>query len=323
MERDILRVEDLHVAFITSAGPVNVINGVDFSLQKEEATGILGESGSGKTVLSKAILNVIPPPGQVTEGSILFLNGEDLVKKPEDEMRLIRGNEIAMIPSNPHERLNPMEDIATQMINVCLAHRDIRKKDALSIASDMLEKVQIPDVRKRLWAYPHELSGGMAQRVLIAMALIHSPRLIVADHPTFGLDVTTQLQILDLLQELISTTESGLMMITSDVGIITHYCDKIAVLYHGRVFEYAGVDEFLKGPNHPYSVLLITAATLDMRKRKLVIRKSEKLDMINPPRGCYFSSICQMAQMTCKRDDPPLREISKKHFIRCHFTESL
>lgn len=322
MEKETLRVEDLQVGFFTEKGVVKVINGVDFSLKEKEAIGILGESGSGKTILAKSILNTIPPPGQITQGSIFF-KGEDLIKKSEQQLRLIRGKEIAMIPSNPHEKLNPLENIGTQIANAYLAHKKAPRKEALSFALKMLEEVRISDARRRIFAYPHELSGGMAQRVLIAMSLIHSPRLIVADQPTFGLDVTTQLQILNLLQELVSHRGSCLVMITSDIGIISHYCNKIAVLYHGRIVEDAAINEFFKGPNHPYSTLALAAASLVMDNRELLIKESEQLNLRDLPKGCYFANICEIAKTVCKEKSPSLKKLSRNHFVRCHFLERL
>lgn len=323
---EVLKVENLHVCFFKKEKEIHVLNGLDFSLREGEALGILGESGSGKTVLAKAILNVITPPGKIIQGSIYYRNQVglvDLIEKEEKELQSLRGKYLAMIPSSPHDWLNPLENVGTQMMNAIFAHKNISKIECFERSEKMLEEVRIPDPKKRMFAYPHELSGGMAQRVLIGMALLNEPQVIIADNPTFGLDVTTQIQIMNLLHQLLSFRGSCLLMNTTNVGLITHYCDKIAVMYHGKIIEYADIDSFLEGPNHPYSTMLLVADTLEVRGKSLQIEKSEKLDISNLPKGCYFQNICKMSTKSCADHSPELNEISKKHLIRCHYLESI
>jgi len=320
---EILRVENLHLCFPKKEKEIHVLNGIDFSLHEGEALGILGESGAGKTVLVKAILNITTAPGKITQGNIYYRNKTDLIKSKEKELRSLRGKDLVMIPSNPHAWLNPLEKVGKQMMNVVFAHKKISRKECFKRAEKMLEEVRIPDPKQRMLTYPHELSGGMAQRVLIGMALLNKPQAIIADNPTFGLDVTTQIQIMNLIRELLSSRGSCLLINTTNIALITHYCDKIAVMYHGIIIEHADVSSFLDGPNHPYSTMLLVAATLDIREKSLKIRESEKLDMSNRPKGCYFQNICKMATKLCAVQLPELKKISKNHFIRCHYLEKL
>jgi ABC-type dipeptide/oligopeptide/nickel transport system ATPase component len=253
-----LEVEDLHTYFFTAAGTVKAVNGVSFSLDPGKMLGLVGESGAGKTTLAHSIMRVVPPPGRVVKG-VTALFGRDLQKLAEDKLRRVRGKEIAMIVPNPRAELNPLLTIGEQLANVARTHLRVEKKQAFARAVEMLAQVKIPDPARRARAYPHELSGGMAQRVVIAMALIGEPKVTISDDATSGLDVTVQAQVLDLTLELLREKGSASLMITRDLGIVANYCDHVAVLYRGRVLEVAGVRSFFSAPRHPYSVELLSA----------------------------------------------------------------
>jgi ABC-type dipeptide/oligopeptide/nickel transport system ATPase component len=253
-----LEVDDLHTYFFTAAGVVKAVNGVSLRLEVGKMLGIVGESGAGKTTLAHSIMRVVPPPGRVVKGAT-SLFGRDLQQLPEEKLRLVRGKEIAMIVPNPRAELNPLLTIGEQLANVARAHLRLDRREAIKRAIEMLARVKIPDPARRARAYPHELSGGMAQRVVIAMALIGEPKVTISDDATSGLDVTVQAQILDLTLQLLHERDSASLMITRDLGIVANYCDHVAVLYRGKVLEIAGVRSFFSAPQHPYSIELLSA----------------------------------------------------------------
>ncbi len=259
-----LEIDDLHTHFFTAAGVVKALNGVSLQLERGMMFGLVGESGAGKTTLAHSIMRVVPPPGRVVKGETRLL-GRDLQALSEDALRRIRGSEIAMIVPNPRAELNPLLTIGAQLANVARAHLGVGIKEARERAVRMLAEVKIPDPARRAGAYPHELSGGMAQRVVIAMALIGEPKVTISDDATSGLDVTVQAQVLDLTLSLLRDGDSASLMITRDLGIVANYCDRVAVLYRGCVLEMADVRSFFANPRHPYSVELLEAFSYERR----------------------------------------------------------
>ena len=253
-----LEVNDLHTYFFTAAGVVKALNGVTLSVDRGKMLGLVGESGAGKTALAQSIMGIVPRPGRVVQGETKLF-GRDLQKLAEEDLRQIRGKEIATIVPNPKAELNPLLTIGDQLANVARAHLDISKDEAEERAVKILTEVGIPDPSRRVNAYPHELSGGMAQRVVIAMALIGEPKVTISDDATSGLDVTIQAQVLDLTLQLLRDHHSSSLMITRDLGIVANYCDNVAVLYRGRVLEAADVRSFFASPRHPYSKELLSA----------------------------------------------------------------
>jgi ABC-type dipeptide/oligopeptide/nickel transport system ATPase component len=253
-----LEITDLHTYFFTATGLVKAINGVSLRLEPGTMLGLVGESGAGKTTLAHSIMRVVPPPGRVVSGETRLF-GRELQTLPEAELRKVRGKQIAMIVPNPRAELNPLLTIGDQLANVARAHLALDKKAAAERAVEILTEVKIQDPARRARAYPHELSGGMAQRVVIAMALIGQPRVTISDDATSGLDVTVQAQVLDLTLRLLREHSSSSLMITRDLGIVANYCDRVAVLYRGRVLETADVKSFFAEPCHPYSIELLAA----------------------------------------------------------------
>jgi len=311
----LLEVKDVHVSFLADAGPVRVLNGAGLSLRAGESLGVVGESGSGKTVLVRTILGLLQPPWQVLEGSVIF-NGEDLLKKKEEELRHIRGKEIALTSPEPRKHLNPLLRVGDQIANVLQAHRDMPRKGATQRAVELLKSVGIPDPHLRVGYYPHELSGGMCQRVIIAMALAHSPKLILADEPTAGLDVTISRQILDLMRDLVREFNSSLILVSRDLGVVAHYCQRVAVIYAGQVVESADVADFYAGAAHPYIRHLLRAAAASRDERRgAATRLGQRV--VFPDKGCAFASRCPVALPLCKEEAPALEPVADDHLARC------
>ena len=264
MSASALEIENLHTYFFTAAGLIRAVHGVSLRLDSGKMLGLVGESGAGKTTLAHSVMRVVPPPGRVVQGETLLF-GRNLQALPEAALRQVRGKEIAMIVPNPRAELNPLLTIGEQLANVARTHLGLEKKVALERAVEMLAQVRIPDPVRRAAAYPHELSGGMAQRVVIAMALIGEPKVTISDDATSGLDVTVQAQVLDLTMQLLREQRSASLMITRDLGIVANYCDHVAVLYRGRVLEMADVESFFSDPRHPYSIELLSAFSYERR----------------------------------------------------------
>jgi peptide/nickel transport system ATP-binding protein len=259
-----LEVRDMHTYFFTAVGVVKAVNGVSLTVEPGKMLGLVGESGAGKTTLAQSIMRVVPLPGRVVEGAT-FLYGRDLQALPEEQMQPIRGKEIAMVVPNPRAELNPLLTIGDQLANVARTHLGLGKKDARDRAVEMLAHVKIPDPARRARAYAHELSGGMAQRIVIAMALIGQPRVTISDDATSGLDVTVQAQVLDLTVQLLREQGSASLMITRDLGIVANYCDHVAIMYRGRILELADVRSFFANARHPYSIELLAAFSYEDR----------------------------------------------------------
>lgn len=321
MSELLLQVEDLAVHFQSSSSIVKAVNGVSFTLNKKETLGIVGESGSGKSVTATALLRLIPsPPGKIANGKILF-EGRDLLAVSEKEMRALRGNEISMIFQDPMTSLNPVFTVGDQIMESIRAHRKVSKQEAKKDAIEMLKLVGIPEAEKRVRMYPHEFSGGMRQRVMIAIALACHPKLLIADEPTTALDVTVQAQILDLMKNLQETTGTSIIMITHDLGVVWETCDKVIVMYAGNTVEQGSVQQIYENSLHPYTWgLLDSQITSDASNdEKLSTISGTPPDLRQEQRGCYFANRCPYAQDRCFSAKPQMIEAEPGHFVSCHF----
>lgn len=314
----LLEVRNLEVSFYTHAGEVKAVNNVSFDLRQGEVLGIVGESGSGKSVTSYSIMKLLSSPGKIKSGNIIF-NGKDLVAADDKEMENIRGNEISMIFQDPMTSLNPVFTVGNQLIESIIKHQKVDKKAAKERALEMLRLVGIPSPEKRLIQYPHEFSGGMRQRVMIAMALSCNPKLLIADEPTTALDVTIQAQILELMKELKQKINMSIIIITHDLGIISDLCDKVIVMYAGQIVEEAKIDEIFYNPKHPYTWgLLRSIPKLDTEKgQRLIPIEGQPVDLLNPPKGCPFAPRCENCMKICLSTKPPLFEVSQTQKAAC------
>jgi peptide/nickel transport system ATP-binding protein/oligopeptide transport system ATP-binding protein len=322
----LLQVEDLHTAFYTDAGVVRAVRGVSFGLHAGRILGLVGESGCGKTVTGLSILRLIPdPPGKIERGRILF-QGKDLLAYDDSRMRRVRGNQIAMIFQEPMTSLNPIFTVGYQIIEVLRLHQKISGRAARKKAVEMFAKVGLPDPQKRINEYPHQMSGGMRQRVMIAMALCCSPRLIIADEPTTALDVTIQAQILELINRLKEDTGASFLLITHDLGVIAEMADHVAVMYTGGIVETASCDELFENPTHPYTIgLMQSIPRIDVplsEDKLLQTIKGVVPSLLALPRGCPFQDRCPQVMPRCRRHDPPFFKISEHHLTRCWLHES-
>ena len=316
----VLEILNLHVEFPVYGGAaINALIGVSLKLVEGEVVGLVGESGSGKTVLARAIMGLVPAPGKVTQGSIFF-DGNDLSLLSKDKLRNIRGREIAMIIPNPRSELNPLFRVGRQIAQVAKFHLNISWTDAEKMAMDMLKEVAIPDPIRRFNAFPHELSGGMAQRIVMANALICSPKLIISDDATSGLDVTVQAQVLNLMRRLVKEFNTSTFFITRDIGVTAHFCDRVAIIYAGEIVEMAKVNEFFHNPCHPYSIMLLAAFSHNPALRKQWSKGGTRYKRREAGQFCSFVPRCVIAKSKCKEwERPPLHEIGKDHFVRCYF----
>ncbi len=306
MARKLLSVRDLKTSFFTHVGEVKAVRGISFDVNEGEVLGIVGESGSGKSVTSLSIMGLLQYPGRVVDGEIL-LNGEDILTYSKDQMRKVRGKEIAMIFQDPMTSLNPVYTIGNQIMEMILEHEKMSRREARARAIEMLKLVGIPAAEKRIDSYPHEFSGGMRQRVMIALALSCNPKLLIADEPTTALDVTIQAQILSLIKSLNKQFGMTTMLITHDLGVVATVCDKVAVMYGGLIMEYGTADEIFYHPRHPYTMgLLGSIPHVDGgEKRRLIPIEGTPPDLINPPKGCPFSTRCKYCMNVCTQEQPP------------------
>jgi len=316
-----LSVSDLRVHFHTEAGVLEAVGGVSFEISKAETLGLVGESGCGKSVTAYSILKLLPvPPAEYAGGHIKF-RGEDLLTYDDKAMRSVRGNLISMIFQEPMSSLNPIMSIGTQITEAIREHRKTSRRESQQIAIDMLRRVGIPSPEVRFNEYPHQLSGGMKQRAMIAMALVCRPALLIADEPTTALDVTIQAQILELLNELQKELAMSILLITHDLGVVAETCDRVAVMYAGKVVELASVEDLFSHPKHPYTHgLFRSLPTLEKRKDQLSVIPGAVPSPLDFPSGCRFRTRCPLAQDICK-EEPPLRGIAKNHLAACHFAE--
>jgi peptide/nickel transport system ATP-binding protein len=364
----LLAIRGLKVNFYTYAGVVKALDGIDLELWRGESLGLVGETGCGKSVTSLAIIRLVPdPPGKIDAGEII-LRGEDLLKKPEQEMRKIRGNVITMVFQDPTTFMNPVMTIGEQVAETLLIHQDLRKdlltvrinelssrlgeldpasdeahtvkgkidslqklppekvhasrgdlkRMALKRSVELLRTVRLPEPESVIRRYPHELSGGMRQRVIIAMAIACHPELLIADEPTTALDVTIQAQILDLLNELKETVGLSVMIITHDLGIVAETCDRVAVMYAGNIVEIAQTERLFEKPLHPYTQALLRAVPkISERKTELESIRGSVPNLIEPPTGCRFHPRCPFAMEVCRKQKPELEEIERKHVVAC------
>jgi oligopeptide transport system ATP-binding protein len=325
MAGPLLSVRNLSTRFRTDRGTVRAVDGVSFDVAAGETLAIVGESGSGKSVTALSILRLIPdPPGRIEEGEIVF-DGQDLLKLDDAAIRAIRGNRIAMIFQEPMSSLNPALTVGMQVGEPVNLHRKSTWAKALDKAAELLGKVRIPDGRSRLNSYPHQYSGGMRQRVMIAMALACQPQLIIADEPTTALDVTVQAQILALLKELTREANSAMILITHDLGVVARYADRVVVMYGGRVVETAPARDLYKTPRHPYTLgLMASVPRLDGdTERPLVPIEGQPPDLATLPPGCAFAPRCKRATELCQNERPPLVESAPNHFSACFFHDRL
>jgi oligopeptide/dipeptide ABC transporter ATP-binding protein len=314
----LLSVEDLRVEFWTRRGTVHAVNGVSFDIAPGETLGIVGESGCGKSVTSLAILGILPRAGRVTGGRAVF-EGEDLIGRPDRELRKIRGKEIAMIFQDPMTSLNPVLTVGRQIRESIETHFDLDRKQAEKRVVELLDQVGIPEAKRRARDYPHQFSGGMRQRAMIAMALACEPKLLIADEPTTALDVTIQAQILDLLRALVAERDTALVMITHDLGVVAGMCERVHVMYGGMVMETGPAEDVFRSPRHPYTLgLLQSVPRLDTpRGRKLHPIEGAPRDMLRPPSACPFAPRCAYEVDQSRQEVPPLVEIAPGHKVAC------
>lgn len=314
----LLTIEDLEVYFYTYAGVVKALDGVNLSMEKGEILGLVGETGSGKSVTAHSILRLIDPPGKIVGGKITF-DGEDLLGKNENEMTQIRGKKVSMIFQDPTTSLNPVFTIGSQMAEVIRYRQNVEEKEARQIATDLISSVYLPNPEKTLNQYPHQLSGGMQQRIMIALAISCDPLLLIADEPTTALDVTIQAQILNLLGEIRGKTGISIMWISHDLHVVAEICNRICVMYAGNVVESAEVSKVYANPKHPYtSMLFSTVPNIEVKRKALPTIKGAVPNLIHPPTGCRFHPRCPKAMDICRQVKPSEVQVENGHFASCH-----
>ena len=316
-ENDILlSVKDLEVVYTSAGAVIHAVNGVSLEIERGKSLGLVGETGAGKTTIAKSIMGILPDPPAKVLGGEIFLDGEDLLKTPEKEMRKIRGKKIAMIFQDPMTALNPLMTVGDQIAEVISLHEHVSKKEAMQKAVDMLEMVGIPG--ERYGEYPHQFSGGMKQRVVIAIALACNPELLLADEPTTALDVTIQAQVMEMIADLQKKLNTAMILITHDLGIVAESCDKVAVIYAGEIVELASKEDLFLDPRHPYTIGLFGS----------IPSLAEDVDRLTPipglpanpeklPEGCHFHPRCNRRTAACKSGEIPFVEVTPNHFVRC------
>ena len=324
-KENILEIKGLKTQFFTEAGAVKAVDDISLVVRRGEVLGLVGESGCGKSVTSLSVMRLVSQPGRIVAGEIIFDN-ENLLELSEKEMMHIRGNRISMIFQQPQSSLNPVFRVGDQLSEVLLLHQDVSKEEAQKRAIDLLRMVGIPEPEERARSYPHELSGGMAQRVMIAMALACVPELLIADEPTTALDVTIQAQILDLMRNLRSKVDTAIILITHDLGVVAEMCDRVDVMYAGRIVEEASVVELFQSPKHPYTAALIgSTPILGQADKELTTIPGSVPNLIDLPDGCKFAPRC-MARIEhnlekCTQEEPELKPIGPNHWVRCWLYE--
>lgn len=317
----LLEVQQLRMHISTYEGIVKAVDGVDLHVDEGEIVGLVGESGSGKSMTSRTLLNLLPPGGKVLEGKILF-KGQDLLQLPERDMRAVRGSEIAFIFQNPSTYLNPVMRIGDQIAESVTLHQRVNRRDAKRIVVEALREVGLRAPELLYDNYPHQLSGGMLQRVMIALALSCKPDLLIGDECTTDLDVTTQLQILQVLKQSIEATRSSLLLITHNLGVVAYMCSRVYVMYAGRVAEVANLLDLFEHPRHPYTVgLLKSTLHSEVTQSELVSIRGTVADLMNPPPGCRFHPRCPESMERCRREQPPTASVGKEHLAACWLCE--
>jgi len=318
MTKELLEIDNLKTYFYTWAGVVKAVDGVSLKVNEGETLGLVGESGSGKSVTALSMLRIVPRPGKIIGGRILY-KGEDLLEKDENEMQKFRGKEVAYIFQDPATSLNPVFTVASQLIEVIRRHQNVTKQQALEKAIELFKLVEIPDPNIKIWNYPHQLSGGMKQRIAVARALSCQPNLLLADEPTTALDVTIQAQILDLLKNLKQKLGMAMVLITHDMGVVAGVADRITVLYAGRVCESASTRTIFRNPLHPYTRALLEAVpNLALKREKLKVIPGAIPNLIEPPSGCRFHPRCEYAEQgVCTLKAPDLEELEPGHYVAC------
>ena len=318
-EKNVLEIKDLRTYFYTSDGEVRAVDGLRYSIRKGECVALVGESACGKSVSALSVMRLIPyPPGIIVGGEIIF-EGQDLLKLSESKMRDTRGNQIAMVFQEPMTSLNPVLSINLQLTESLETHRDMDRKSAKKEALNLLKVVGLPDAEQRLEYYPHQFSGGMQQRIMIAMALSCNPKLLIADEPTTSVDVTVQAQLLELLNDLRSQFGTSVLLITHNLGIVARYADRVNVMYAGRLVETAPTRDLYRSPKHPYTLgLLASVPRLDMpRDRKLSVIDGLPPHLARLPKGCHFCPRCTIAIDRCREEKPELEEVGEDHYAAC------
>jgi len=316
MARPLLSIRNLKTYFFTEEGVVKAVDGIRLEIGKEEAVGLVGESGCGKTVTALSIMRLIPNPGRIVDGEIIF-DGEDLLKKTENEMRKIRGNKISMVFQDPMTSLNPVFTIGDQIAEAIELHRKLSKQEAIKETIRILELVGIPEPSSRVKEYPHQFSGGMRQRVMIAMAISTNPSLLIADEPTTALDVMTQAQILELLCRLKKEFKLSVLLITHNLGVAAEFCDRIAVMYAGKIVESADTKTLFEKPKHPYTQALLKAIIKADSRNDLETIQGSSPNPLNMPTGCRFHPRCPYAKEICSRREPETIEVTSGHYVKC------
>jgi len=313
----VLKIDDLRTYFFLAEGVVKAVDRVSLKINEQEALGLVGESGCGKSTVAHSILRLIREPGRIVGGKILF-EGEDLLRKSEAEMRKIRGGKIAMVFQNPTSSLNPVFTIGSQIAEAIKLHQKVQKSEVNEKVEDILDKVGIPSPSERMKDYPHEFSGGMCQRAMIAMSLSCNPKLLIADEPTTNLDVTIQAQILDLMRILRKNFNASILLIGHDFGVISEICDRIVVMYSGKVVESADLGTIFKDAKHPYTkALLESIPRLNIETERLRVIPGDVPELIKPPSGCRFHPRCEQAMEACSKKEPALIEIEQGHEVAC------
>lgn len=320
MTSNILEVRHLSTHFFTRAGRVKAADDVSFNILRGSTLALVGESGSGKSVTSLSIMRLVPPPGKIIAGEVVF-SGRDLVKLDDEQMRGLRGREIAMIFQDPMTSLNPVYTVGEQIAEAIQLHERLPRKQAWTKAVEMMTRVKIPDAERRARDYPHQLSGGMRQRVMIAMALSCKPKLLIADEPTTALDVTIQAEILELLRSLRNDFDLSMLLITHDLGVVAETADRVAVMYAGRIVEEASVNQIFHAPRHPYTEGLLRSVPR-LTEEGLKLRRLETIEgavpnLLHLPEGCKFAPRCGYVIAECKADEIPLLAVSDEHRARC------
>ncbi|MBU0997064.1 MAG: ABC transporter ATP-binding protein [Firmicutes bacterium] len=316
--KTLLEINNLHTSFFTHLGEVQAVRGIDFVLEEGDILGIVGESGSGKSVTSLSIMGLVDDPGRITEGSIVF-EGVDLTKLTNEQLAEYRGNDISMIFQDPMTSINPVYSIGNQLMEVILRHTKMTKEEAKERAIELLKMVGIPEPEVRLKNYPHQFSGGMRQRAMIAMAISCNPKLLIADEPTTALDVTIQAQILELMRSLKDKINTTIILITHDLGVIAEVCNKVIVMYGGMIMERSNIESLYDNPQHPYTRGLLQSVPKNVtgKKNRLIPIEGSPPDLLSPPPGCPFSPRCPHAMEICLKEAAPLFKISDTQFASC------